>query len=81
MGVDCSILIPGQQLKKYMRTILLNIILWGTVHRKAIDSVFKRLSKRLKKTIREEFYGYPGPACIFSFLIPSYPACILNICI
>lgn len=32
----------------------------GMVHRKAIDRVVKRLSKRLKKAIREEFYGYPG---------------------
>ena len=37
----------------------------GTVHRKAIDRVFKRLSKRLKKTIREEFYGYPGSSPAF----------------
>jgi SAM-dependent methyltransferase len=34
--------------------------LGGTVHRKAIDRVMKRFSKRLKKGIREEFYGYPA---------------------
>jgi SAM-dependent methyltransferase len=37
----------------------------GPVHRKAIDRVFKRLSKRLKKAIREEFYGYPGASHTF----------------
>lgn len=34
--------------------------LGGTVHRNAIDRALKRFSKRLKKAIREEFYGYPA---------------------
>jgi SAM-dependent methyltransferase len=41
----------------------------GTVNRKAIDRVFKRLSKLLKTAIREEFYSYPKSSHSY---VPSF---------